>query len=225
MAVLGVQAQAQAQAQDGPRTSTASAPDVDATLVFESRALGADGVWRSTRYSERFVRRAGHVWTARILPSGAGAATKVAAHGHRHFDYELAARHVYREAGEMRVEFADARTRMLVSVPPAEYENVGFDGSWERAASLVTAEEIARLPASGRASSVSGARWHEAERGGTYQRVLWNARLGLPMAIESGRRDGSLMRKVSVTVDAAAAEAPWTSLRGYARKDYSDFLD
>ena len=141
----------------------APAPDVDALVTYETRQVTSAGVTRTERWQERLVRRAGVVWTARVLPAGLAALhpaerapERANEHaGHKHFDFDTAARLVERAPnGELRLRFVDREHKVVVSVPKAEYGAVGFDGNWEAAAYIVPPTVAARMGAAeiGRAS-------------------------------------------------------------------------
>ena len=102
----------------------APAPDVDALITYETRQVTAAGVTRTERWQERLVRRADTVWSERVLPAHATALhaneSAVEHAGHKHFDFESAARVVQREAnGQLRLRFVDREHRVVVSVPTA----------------------------------------------------------------------------------------------------------
>ncbi|WP_406850025.1 hypothetical protein, partial [Chromobacterium phragmitis] len=44
----------------------AASPDLQAVVRYETVSQGADGVEKTVRYSERWVRQNGHVWRERL---------------------------------------------------------------------------------------------------------------------------------------------------------------
>src|SRR5207247_10396649 len=101
---------------------------------------------------ERLIRRGDVVWTERVLPAEAHAAhphESSAEHtGHKHFDFEGAARLLRLDAkGQLQLQYVDREHRVAVSVPKAEYGAVGFDGRWDAAAHVVPPSLVARMPA------------------------------------------------------------------------------
>lgn len=217
--------------------SAHAAPDLDLRIAYYSRAVTAEGVTREARFEETMLRRAGHVWTERVLPpqppahaehahgqAGAGA-TRVAA-VHKHFNPALLPRHVTLENGKVHLEYVDSGAREVIAVPPGEFDNVAFDGSWARAYYLLDPERLRALPASARKSDVPGARWRERERNGAYERVLWDGRREIPLVIESGDSAGTSLHRIVLTVQRDVTRTlPWQRLAGYARREYADFLD
>lgn len=224
-----------ASAQAAP-AATAGA-DLDLRISYYSKVVTPEGVSREARYEETMLRRAGHVWTARVLPAGAEArhehaakpanqaAGRVAAE-HKHFNHVVLPRHVALENGQPRVEFVDVRAKELIAIPPAEFGNVGFDGSWDHAYYLLDSTRLKAMPLSARASTVAGARWREREDKGLFERVLWDDKRQIPLVIESGDKAATFFNRVDLTVQAGTSgELPWQRLKGYAQKEYSDFLD
>ncbi|VWD48443.1 hypothetical protein [Burkholderia contaminans] len=227
-----------------------AAADLDAVLLHESRTVSADGVTRTTMYRERMVRRDGHVWVERVLPVAAagghgndhdhdhdhdaGVRTGVqpaAAHaGHKHFNFQAAARHVTYDGKTARIEYVDAANRTVVSVPPAEYETTGFDGSWDNAYYVTPPSQLKRLAAAKR-GDVPGTRWYKqavdtpGARG--VNRILWSETLQAPLSVEYRSADGRVVRKLTLTPAAAARREtlPWQALASYTRKEYADYLD
>lgn len=212
-----------------------AAPDLDLRIAYYSRAVSAEGVTREARFEETMLRRDGHVWTARVLPAptaphehkpGVRHAAARATSVHKHFNPALLPRHVALEGGKVRLEYVDAAAREVIAVPPGEFDNVAFDGSWARAYHLLDPARLRALPASGRKSDVPGARWHERERDGAYERVLWDERREVPLVIESGDTAGTSLHRMVLTVrPGVTADLPWRRLTGYARREYADFLD
>ncbi|MCA7936052.1 hypothetical protein [Burkholderia cepacia] len=229
-----------------------AAADLDAVLLHESRTVTADGVTRTTLYRERMVRRDGHVWVERVLPAAAAGGggqgddhdhdhdagpgrragvQPAAAHaGHRHFNFQAAARHVTYDGKTARIEYVDAANRTVVSVPPAEYETTGFDGSWDNAYYVTPPSQLKRLAVAKRGDA-PGTLWYEqavdtpGARG--VNRILWSETLQAPLSVEYRSADGRVVRKLTLTpAPAARREAPpWTTLARYARKEYADYLD
>ena len=206
-----------------PAAAAAPAPDVDALITYETRQVTAAGVTRTERWQERLVRRGDAVWTERVLPSGAGALRandSAAEHaGHKHFDFDSAARLVQREAdGQSRLRFVDREHRVVVSVPAAEFGAVGFDGNWEAAAFVVPPAVIARMGA-----ARDG--WLREQANGWSHRVRWSEVRQLPVQLESQRDDGSIRRVVTITPATPAKALPWAGLADYTQKEYDDFMD
>ncbi|MBN3730508.1 hypothetical protein [Burkholderia sp. Tr-20390] len=227
-----------------------AAADLDAVLLHESRTVSADGVTRTTMYRERMVRRDGHVWVERVMPVAAAGGHRndhdhdhdhdagvragmqpAAAHaGHKHFNFQAAARHVTYDGKTARIEYVDAANRTVVSVPPAEYETTGFDGSWDNAYYVTPPSRLKRLAAAKR-GDVPGTRWYEqavdtpGARG--VNRILWSETLQAPLSVEYRSADGRVVRKLTLTPAAAARREtlPWQALASYTRKEYADYLD
>jgi hypothetical protein len=199
-------------------------PDVDALVTYETQQVTSAGVTRTERWQERLVRRGDAVWTARVLPAGVAALhanESTAEHaGHKHFDFDSAARLVERAAnGELRLRFVDRDHKVVVSVPKAEYGAVGFDGNWDAAAYIVPPAVVARMGAA------AGDGWRAEKAKGWSHKLRWSAAQQLPLRVESRRDDGSVTRVVSVTSMAASAWVPWSGIDGFTQKDYDDFMD
>ncbi|WP_229415690.1 hypothetical protein [Pseudoduganella armeniaca] len=186
-----------------------AAPDLDLRIAYYSRAVTAEGVTREARFEETMLRRDGHVWTARVLPPQTAAhhhkpgvrhASARETAVHKHFNPALLPRHVALEGGKLRLEYVDAAAREVIAVPPGEFDNVAFDGSWARAYYLLDPARLRALPPSARKSDVPGARWRERERDGTYERVLWDERREIPLVIESGDTAGTSLHRMVLTV-------------------------
>jgi hypothetical protein len=203
----------------------AQGPDLDLSIQHYSRVMTAEGLLRETRYEETMLRRPGHVWLARVLPAPR-AAQPGQGQAHKHPNYEVLPRHVMLERDRVRLEAVNAAEREVISIPPGEYDNANFDGSWVNAFFLMDPQRVAALPLSTRPSTVAGARWREQEKKGVFQRVLWDEARMVPLVVETGDRAGTFFEQVTVKpLPTLAKSVPWAQLKGYAQREYSDFLD
>ena len=208
-------------------------PALNLSINYYDRSLTAEGVLRESHFEENMLRRPGHVWVMRVLPKFAvsGKAGHVHSeheteHEHKHFNPVVLPRHISLEDGVLKVAYIDRGGKELINIVATEYENVNFDGSWVNAYFLVDPQLVAAMPISNRHSPVANAHWHEQEMHGVFQRVLWDDKKMIPLEVETGKFDGTLLRRVSVKiVNASTSEAPWENLRGYSQREYSDFLD
>lgn len=204
-------------------------PALDLDIGYYSIVRTPEGVTREARYAEKMVRRPGHVWVARILPKHAGGhhdEPDAAGSGHKHFNHALMARHVTLENNTLSVEYIDAHRKAVVAIPASEYGNVNFDGSWANAFFLLDPSLLKAMAPSGRHSSIPGAQWREREKNGMFERVLWDEQKKIPLVIESGDKAATFFRRVEVKPQAVLArKSPWEKLDGFARQEYSDFLD
>ncbi len=199
-------------------------PDVDALVTYETRQLTTAGVLRTERWQERLVRRGDVVWSERVLPAGRAAlhANESSAEhaGHKHFDFDSAARLVERAPnGELRLRFVDREHRVVVSVPKAEYGAVGFDGNWDAAAYIVPPAVVARMGA------VAADGWRAEKAKGWSHKLRWSAAQQVPLRVESRRDDGSVTRVVTVAPMAASTSVPWSGIDAFVQKEYDDFMD
>lgn len=205
------------------------APALDLRIHYYSKAVTPEGVTREVRYEETMLRRPGHVWVARVLPPQTQAAGQASDHEHsvhKHFNPVLLPRHVQLDGDKTRLEYVDARSKEVIAVPPGEYGNVDFDGSWVNAYYLCDPKAVQAMPLSPRPSTVPGAHWRELVRNGSFRRVLWDERRQVPLVIESGDQAATIFHRIEVQAQPAAATAlPWQQLKGYAQRDYGDFLD
>jgi hypothetical protein len=209
-----------------------TAPDLDLNLSYYSKVLTPEGVTREARYQEKMLRRPGHVWVARILPTAAISAhvhdsnQPAAESEHKLFNHVVLPRHVVLQKNKLRVEYVDAKNQDLIAIPLSEYGNVNFDGSWKSSFYLVDPALVKAMPLSARLSPVPGAQWHEREQNGVYQRILWNSEKQIPLIIESGDTAATFYRRIDIKAMASLSrDLPWRQLKGYAQKEYSDFLD
>lgn len=202
-------------------------PALDLDIEYYTRVMTPEGVTREARYTETMVRRPGHVWVARVLPKNAGHHhDDDSGHKHKEFNHVVLPHHVMLENNKVKIEYIDARSKAVVAIPPSEYANVNFDGSWGNAFFLFDPKLAKAIPLSARQTSVPGAQWREREKNGTFERVLWDERRQIPLVIESGDRASNFFRRVLVTArPTQAATLPWKNLNGYSQKEFSDYLD
>jgi hypothetical protein len=133
---------------------------------------------------------------------------------------------VTQEAQLVKVEYVDHPNKQVINIVATEFENVNFDGSWVNAYYLVDPLVVMAMPLSKNKGSEGQLSWHELDRNGIFQRVLWDEKNLIPREIETGKDDGSVFRKVSIKLNpTVSAKLPWLGTKGYVQKEYSDFLD
>lgn len=228
-----------AQAKD-----LAKAPELDLTISYYSKVLTSEGVTREARYQDNMQRRDGHVWLYRVLPKSSAdahdhethsgkkegakkdSAKKNLEEGHQHFNHVLIPRHVILENNKVQLEYIDTANKIRISIPPADYGNVNFDGSWESSYFLVDPKLVKAMPQSKQVSTVPHAVWYEREKNGVFQRVLWDEQRQIPLVIENGDQANNSYRRIEIQVsNKLSKENPWRNTKAYAQKEYSDFLD
>ncbi len=200
----------------------AATPPLHALVNYETEQRLASGITRTERWQERLVRQGDRVWSERL---GAHAAEhEGGGAGHKHFDFDSAARWLERQAnGELQLRFVATHQRQVVSVPKAEWGAVSFDGRWDAAAHLVPPGLIAQMKPLDRPSEEGI--WREQREKGWTHRVLWSEQRQVALRVESVKDDGSYRRVVVLKPAAAPARAPWTGLDRFEQKVYDDFLD
>ena len=201
----------------------AHAQTVELLVKHLAVSQGADGVKRSTEFSERLTRTPDSVWISRVLPTGAHSGHDHAKGGeaHKHVDVSMASRWITRAAnGDIGLRLVPNDEKVLVTVTRTDYGNVGFDGSWAAAWSLIDPATLKRMKAGPVAGDLTTYTLVEKDR---LLKVIWNTKLQLPMRVESS--DAGSRRQTVVQVLGAPASRPWDRLQGFTQKDYSDYLD
>lgn len=216
----------------GSTGTVQAAPDVSLQVTHYSVSMGIDGIKRSTEFSERVLRRGETMWVERVMPAHAHPETtaqdpkavKVVAKEHAHPDLTTATRWIERGAdGKTRLRLVAAHDQVVVSIAPTEYGTVGFDGSWLAAYHLMDPALLKKLKAS---NTTAQGQWFESTTPGAPQvRVLWDAKLEVPLQVVTRSADGASSRTTTVRVLQGAEKAPWQATTTFATKDYSDFLD
>ncbi|MEO5658985.1 MAG: hypothetical protein ABIQ90_04200 [Polaromonas sp.] len=204
-------------------TLPAAAQDVDLLIKHSTVAASADGVKRSTEFSERMVRRANQVWVERVVPQGWHSASEHAQADkeHKHLDVAVAARWITRNAaGAMRVRLASSEDQVLVDVDKTDFTNIGFDGSWLAAYHLIDPAALNGMKSAGKKGDLTTYLSADNDR---QLKVVWNDRLKVPVLVESISGPSSKTTVVEITAPAKAL--PWQATQSYTRKDYSDYLD
>ena len=203
--------------------TAACAQDVELLVKHTAVSYGPDGVKRSTEFSERVSRAKDSLWISRVLPKELHSDHEHAKGGkeHKHLDVTTASRWISRDAsGAVQMRLVPNDERVLVAVSKADYGNVGFDGSWAAAWSLVDPATLKRMKASATARDLTTYTLNEKGRA---VKVVWNSKLQMPVSVESN--DKASRRQTLVQVISSAPARPWERLQGFTQKDYSDYLD
>ncbi len=209
--------------------SSAGAATTNLNLLVEHdiSEVGADGVTRSIHFQERVYRRDHMVWIERVIPANVQEASEHAegGHEHKHLDLAGAALWVALEGGKvLNVRLVNAHDKEVISVPAAEYGNVGFDGSWENAWHLLDPRQLKSMkPLT--ATAPAGMRWYETASGNRSIRVLWDERAAIPRSVMSDSKSGTARKRMTAKNIAAPRGEPWAVLGSYKQKEYSDYLD
>jgi len=214
----------------GLRTASATPPEPLTALRVEHHvsSLGADGVQRDARFAERVTRQRGSVWIERELPPGSAHDhddhDKAAHVGHKHAETDGAPRWIERDAnGALTVRLVSDPQKKTYRVDPAEYGNVGFDGSWAAAYHLLDPAALKGMRAEGPVRN--GVQTYRTTEGGRTVTVDWDVAGQYPRRVESRNASGSQRKLTRVTALPAPATAPWARAQRYAAADYTDLLD
>lgn len=204
-------------------------PELDVQLRYYSKVLTAEGVQREARYEEKLLRRTEgnvqHLWQTRVLPANTQAKADKDEHAHLHFNPVLLARHLVLENGKLRLEYVNPAQKEVVAIPSTEYDNVNFDGSWSHAAYLADPKAVQALPLLKR-DAPAGAEWRERNTNGQFLRVLWDKQKQIALIVEQGDLAGTVFHRLEAIPAATLASArPWQQTRGFAQKEYADYLD
>ena len=201
----------------------AAAQDVDLLVTHTTVAAGADGIKRSTEFSERMVRRQNQVWLERVVPEGWHSETDHAHadKAHKHLDVAVAARWItHDDAGKLRVRLASQEDKVLVDVDKTDFANIDFDGSWLAAYYLIDPAALKAMKPAGKKGDLTTYLSADKAR---QLKVVWNDRLKVPVLVES--ISGASSKRTVVEIRAPAKTLPWQATQPYTRKDYSDYLD
>ena len=71
----------------------------------------------------------------------------------------------------------------------------------------------------------AGARWYEGGSRDNRVWLLWDEKAQYPRRIESANARGTQNSLMVVTRETMPEQLPWTGLKSYVQKEYSDLLD
>ncbi len=192
-------------------------------------SLGADGVQRDARFAERVYRQGDRVWIARELPAAAAHADPDHGHdsphaGHKHAETDIAPRWIERGAGGvLNVRVVSEAQQKTYRVEPAEYGNIGFDGSWATAYHLLDPASLKAMRADGPARG--GVQTYRVRQGEHTVTVDWDLAGQYPRRVESRNASGTQRKLTRVSVLPAPVAAPWVGAQRYTSADYTDLMD
>ncbi|MDF3833954.1 hypothetical protein P3W85_13470 [Cupriavidus basilensis] len=191
-------------------------------------SLGSDGVKRDVAFAERVYRAGNAVWIERELPRGVPheheQESGKGGGGHKHVDLSTAARWIENPpSGKLSVTVVSDHLKKVFDVKPAEYGNIGFDGSWPTAYHLLDPAALKQMRAVGPLRN--GAQQYQAQRGGESVTVWWDVAGQFPRSVESRNAGGTSTKLTRVTTVATPQRAPWERARAYARGEYTDLMD
>ena len=96
-------------------------PSLDCTIKYYNRTLSAEGVLRESHYTDKMLRRPGHVWAFRVLPEHPDVSNTHDEHIHAHFNHVLVPRHISFDGKQTAIEFIDTPEKQVISIERPEY--------------------------------------------------------------------------------------------------------
>ncbi len=126
--------------------AVAAEPLRSVVMSYSIRQVSDSGVTQTMDYKERVVRGPSDVWIERVIPA---ALQHVDEPGHKHLNKDRCARWISKNAkGVVSYWLVDTDHRVLVEITPNDYDNVGFDGRWDRVYNMISPESIQKMQAS-----------------------------------------------------------------------------
>lgn len=204
------------------------AQPLSAVMTFESMAITAEGVKKQTQFQERFIRDENTVWSERIIPTSVA---HIDAHHadeqeHEHnLNFATAGKWLVRNPdSQIKFRFVREDEKKIIEPRDSEYGTLGFDGEWETAYYLVNRAALKKMTELKR-TAPEGAKWYQKQDTQQFTRILWDEKKEIPLAIESGKLDGTANNKITLAITPFPAKMPWNSLTGYQTIAYEDLLD
>ncbi|ASK35418.1 hypothetical protein CEK62_14035 [Alcanivorax sp. N3-2A] len=205
--------------------STWAAPAL--RVQYHQWQIGSDGVRQEISYTEKLYRQENALWIEREIPAAAQHEHDLHAHGglgHKHADVVGAPLWIKRDAqGGLDVKLVDRHERRLIDIARPYYGNVGFDGQWVAAWSLVDPASLDSLAPT--SVSAEGIETYELRRGEQRITLRWNPRGGYAESISARDEAGLSGRTIEASEIANPKPLPWSGLEDYLARDYSDLLD
>jgi hypothetical protein len=202
-----------------------------AVMTFESMTITAEGVKKQTQFQERFIRDNNTVWSERIIPTSVAHTDINAAHHeneqeHEHnLNFATAGKLLVRNPdNQIKFSFVREEDKKIIEPRTSEYGTLGFDGQWETAYYLVDRAALKKMTELKRAAP-DGAKWYQKQDAHQFTRILWDEKKEIPLAIESGKLDGTSNNKITLAITPFPAKMPWNTLNGYQTIAYEDLLD
>lgn len=208
----------------------ALAEPLSAIVTFASTAVTAEGVTKQTQFQDLLVRDTHTVWSQRIVPEVAPQLEdehhpdENNLH-HHNLNFSLAGRWIELDNNNQpRFRLVRAQDKTIIEPRINEYGTLGFDGVWETAfyqvnRSALQAMTVLKKPAP------KHALWYEKQDERVFTRILWDEKNAIPLAIETGSRDGKVINKITFKLVSAPAKLPWDKLADYQTIAYEDLLD
>ncbi|MEQ9508208.1 MAG: hypothetical protein RLN92_04125 [Alloalcanivorax xenomutans] len=195
-------------------------------VEYHQWQVGKDGVRQELSYAEKLYRQENTLWVEREVPEAAQRDHDDHHHGglgHKHADVVGAPLWIQRDdSGNVDVKLVDRYEQRLIDIAPPYYGNVGYDGHWVETWALVDPASLSSLEPS---SVADGVETYQMQRGSQHITLVWNPERRYAVSIRSRDEHGLSGRTIEAREIADPEPAPWTTLKGYKNRDYSDLLD
>ena len=203
-----------------------NATPLSAVMTFESMAITSEGVTKKTQFQEKFIRDTNVIWSERIVSKSPKQHVSVDEENHEHdLNFATAAKWIVKDANNhIKFRFVRTADKKIIEPRETEYGTLGFNGEWESAYYLVNRDSLKKMAVL-KQQAPSGATWYEKKNSEEFTRILWDETSQLPLSIESGRFDGTMDNKITVTINSAPATPPWSLIKNYPTIAYEDLLD
>ncbi|WP_321408014.1 hypothetical protein [Tolumonas auensis] len=212
-------------------SSAGELPPVDAIIHYTTTETTEEGVVKTLRYQDRWIRDGQTIWSERLIPAGIRTEAEHNEHNemqapHDHFNYQTSAQWLTNNAdGSLTLNYVDPVHKAIVYYPPGEYGQANFVPDWTLHAHIFKPAALQKMTRLDKPAP-AGATWYKQENKETELTLLWSDTLQIPLSLEKKTKNGFHHYQMQIEpAKQAATPRPWLTLAKYEKKEVSDFLD